>query len=327
MITKAYIEEIIDLYHYRVRIPIYHQIKSSSTATPKSLLPIATLCGLAGVFYNFKVGDIVYVAVEDEERSNIVILGSFLYEDSKTAPPDMTINHLSVEESLELGENSVSELPTGGGGGGGGSNIRSLNDIPDVNIEDPQNGDALLFNSSSQLWENGRPTSLFYINGTLNSAHTTITVDKTPAEVLAAISNHLLPVLTLNEGDFSAFAYFATSMAMGGGMRGFIFYSISEAWVAIASVYRENDTSTWFGHLMHTLTPIVVDASLSPSVGDTVVFDPSSGTGWTYKNSSPYIAQNSAPSDTSKFWVDTANNNVIKVYLNGAWVATSAAWT
>ncbi len=103
MITKAYIEEIIDAYHYRVRMPIFDQIKSSSTATPKAMLPIATVCGMAGTFYNFKVDDVVYVAVENGERDNIVILGSFLYDGSETTPPDVAFSHLTVNKSLKLG--------------------------------------------------------------------------------------------------------------------------------------------------------------------------------------------------------------------------------
>ncbi len=103
IVTKAYVEEIISPYRYRVRMPLYDQIKSSSTATPTQELPIASVCGIPGLHYNFQVGDIVYVAVENNERDNLVILGMLLTETTaSTAKCDLVVNNLQVDKSATL---------------------------------------------------------------------------------------------------------------------------------------------------------------------------------------------------------------------------------
>lgn len=103
MITKAYIEEVISNYKYRVRIPLFDQVSSSSTCTPTKLLPIASLCGVPGVHYNYRVGDIVYVAVENNERDNIVILGMLMTEESaRRHQCDLIVNDIIVESSATL---------------------------------------------------------------------------------------------------------------------------------------------------------------------------------------------------------------------------------
>ena len=43
-------------------------------------------------------------------------------------------------------------------GNGNSSNIGELNDLSDVNIINPQNGDSLLYNSTAQKWKNTSTT-------------------------------------------------------------------------------------------------------------------------------------------------------------------------
>ena len=103
MVTKAIIEEVVSPYRYRVRIPIFDQISSSSTSTAKELLPIASVCGIPGLHYNFKVNDIVYIAVENNERDNIVILGMLLTEETAyKGKCDLVLNDLTVDSAATL---------------------------------------------------------------------------------------------------------------------------------------------------------------------------------------------------------------------------------
>jgi hypothetical protein len=43
------------------------------------------------------------------------------------------------------------------------------------------------------------------------------------------------------------------------------------------------------------------------------------------KTVSPYVADGTAPTDTTKLWIDTGNNNVIKFYNGATWEATATA--
>ena len=50
----------------------------------------------------------------------------------------------------------------GAGGAGGGSAVTSLDDLSDVSILSPTNGQALVYNSGTSLWENGTPLTSSY---------------------------------------------------------------------------------------------------------------------------------------------------------------------
>ena len=43
--------------------------------------------------------------------------------------------------------------------------------------------------------------------------------------------------------------------------------------------------------------------------------------------SQPYILSSSAPSDTSKIWIDTANSNIAKVWTGSTWSTLGAVWS
>lgn len=77
MITKAIIEEMMmDGYHARIRIPVFHKIKNVPGATPFSELPLALINYAPGCKPNFSVGDVVYVAFENNQASEPVIIGA-----------------------------------------------------------------------------------------------------------------------------------------------------------------------------------------------------------------------------------------------------------
>lgn len=75
MITKAIVEEIVNDYQIRVRVPVLHKITTSASATPFEELPIATVSTVPGIHIKYGVGDVVYVAYEDNLSSKLVILG------------------------------------------------------------------------------------------------------------------------------------------------------------------------------------------------------------------------------------------------------------
>lgn len=41
----------------------------------------------------------------------------------------------------------------------------------------------------------------------------------------------------------------------------------------------------------------------------------------------PYIISSSAPSDTTKIWIDSANSNVPKVYNGSSWITLGSVWS
>ena len=75
MVTKAIVEEIINNYQARVRIPIFNKAKGVNLATPSDELPVATICCLPNIFPKYHIGDVVYVAFEDNNISTPVIIG------------------------------------------------------------------------------------------------------------------------------------------------------------------------------------------------------------------------------------------------------------
>ena len=83
MITKAIIEEKINQYQYKVRIPIFDRMDESPDHTDFKDLAIATVSIPRGINNNIQVGDIVFVGFEDNNSSQPIILGH-LYREQLT---------------------------------------------------------------------------------------------------------------------------------------------------------------------------------------------------------------------------------------------------
>lgn len=102
MITKAIIETIEpDGYHFKVRIPVLHKIADVPGSTPKKELPKALVNYPPGVRPNFSVGDVVYVAFENNQYSEPVIIGALL-NDSYT-DKSSSIRADSLEALINVG--------------------------------------------------------------------------------------------------------------------------------------------------------------------------------------------------------------------------------
>ena len=83
MITKAIVEKVIDNYNIRVRVPSLDRTYQSSVYTNNEDLNVAIVCTLPGCDPNIKVGDVVFVSLEETEEDRAVILG-YLYRTKKT---------------------------------------------------------------------------------------------------------------------------------------------------------------------------------------------------------------------------------------------------
>lgn len=116
MITKAIIEEILDNgYHARVRIPIYHKSADSPYGTPRSQLPIASICCEPGSIPSLKVGDIVFVGFEEDITSQPVIIG-MLFRTGDASRTNLRVSSLQVDvntvlsSDLTVGETTSNDL-------------------------------------------------------------------------------------------------------------------------------------------------------------------------------------------------------------------------
>lgn len=89
MINKAFIEKKIDEYTYIVRIPRFNKSNSSVYASKDTNLYTATICYLPGIIPYYDINDVVFVAYENDEYSNPVIIG-------KLFRPDDNSNSISV---------------------------------------------------------------------------------------------------------------------------------------------------------------------------------------------------------------------------------------
>ena len=79
MITKAIIESILDDGKYaKVRVPVFNKASTAIGATQTNHLNLAPIVTLPGISPRYQVGDTVYVAFEDDDISQPVILGSLM---------------------------------------------------------------------------------------------------------------------------------------------------------------------------------------------------------------------------------------------------------
>lgn len=106
MITKATIEEKIDKYKFRVRIPIYNKQKDAIFATPTNELDIALVCTLPGCGVNYQVGDVVYVGFDDAQDYEPVILGLLYREKDTGTLMSITAESIKTKVSTELSQHT-----------------------------------------------------------------------------------------------------------------------------------------------------------------------------------------------------------------------------
>lgn len=106
MVTKAIVEQLIDPYRVRVRIPSIDRTLQSSVHTETERLNVALICTLPGCDPNIKVGDVVFVAFDDYSENQVVIIG-YLYSQYKETPLcNLALQSLTVSDNSTLPYNT-----------------------------------------------------------------------------------------------------------------------------------------------------------------------------------------------------------------------------
>lgn len=102
MITKAIVEEIVSPYQVKVRVPTLDRNSSSPLSTNSDNLNVATICSLPHCYINVQVGDVVFIAFEDNTYYRAVILGHLSREAMTNSYADVTFGNLTALASAQL---------------------------------------------------------------------------------------------------------------------------------------------------------------------------------------------------------------------------------
>lgn len=108
MISKAFIEKKIDDYTYKVRIPRFNKSSSSTYSSKDIDLYTATICYLPGIIPYYDINDVVFVAYENNESSNPVIIGK-LYRASDESNSTSAVN-TDLMEQIEDSDTNFSSV-------------------------------------------------------------------------------------------------------------------------------------------------------------------------------------------------------------------------
>lgn len=109
MITRAIIEQKINEYQYRVRIPIFDKSASAPLSTNLKDLCIAVASMPKGVYNSLQEGDVVLVGFEDNDAGNPVILGHLYREalNNIQSFPTIIADVLQVNNQVNLPTNTT----------------------------------------------------------------------------------------------------------------------------------------------------------------------------------------------------------------------------
>lgn len=99
MIVKAIIDSKVADNKYRIRVPVYDKIKSSSLSSDN--LSIADVCSSVNCNLNLSTNDVVYVSFENNDRAKPVIIGSL----SNNSRSNYVLNSLMVSNFAKLPSN------------------------------------------------------------------------------------------------------------------------------------------------------------------------------------------------------------------------------
>ena len=128
MLQKAIIEQKIDKYSMKVRIPVYNKIKSDPTATPTEELYTAIIQTLPGCSPVYQEGDLVIVDFENGNLAYPVIIGLLYREDMPQGSTDVVADSLKVNVNTDLTENTFIGYVTP-------DSIKKLNDKYQNNVK------------------------------------------------------------------------------------------------------------------------------------------------------------------------------------------------
>lgn len=102
MITKGIVEKLIDKNHIKVRVPIYDKSTESPDCVKTDDLTVATVCSPAGIQQHYCIGDVVYLAFEQDQRSEPVILGRLQTAELSKSTSDIRTDSIEVLVNYKL---------------------------------------------------------------------------------------------------------------------------------------------------------------------------------------------------------------------------------
>ena len=79
LVTKGIVEKILNNNQLLIRVPIYNKLNNTIFATPTDELPVGAIAEVPGLQIKAEVGDTVFVAIENNDLSTLVVLG-FLHD-------------------------------------------------------------------------------------------------------------------------------------------------------------------------------------------------------------------------------------------------------
>ena len=107
MITKGIVEDIIDTYQVRVRLPIFDKVDGAKNATKNEDLSIGTVCCLPNSSYQVNVGDVVFLGFEDNDISKPIILGQLYRDVDSNTLMTLVLGTLETKTSTVLCKNTT----------------------------------------------------------------------------------------------------------------------------------------------------------------------------------------------------------------------------
>lgn len=106
-ITKGVVEERIDEYNVRVRLPIFNKSSNAPQSTPTNELYVATSCIVPNCNPNYQIGDVVYVTFEDNDIGKPVILGMLHSKKSSNTFPSIRAASIDAKYQSNLPKNTT----------------------------------------------------------------------------------------------------------------------------------------------------------------------------------------------------------------------------
>lgn len=107
MITKGIIEQVIDTYSVKVRLPVFDKLKNVQGATPSSQLPESYFCTLPNCQITPQIDDIVFVSFEDNDFSKPFILGYLFNQDNPKSEVNALLGSLEVIGNTKLSKETT----------------------------------------------------------------------------------------------------------------------------------------------------------------------------------------------------------------------------
>lgn len=104
MITRGVIEQVVDSFHVKVRIPTLDRVSSSSVYTATENLNTATYASVPGCGVQLQPGDIVIVHVASEA---VTIIGYLYRPEAISKRCSFNLDVLDVSECAKLPKNTT----------------------------------------------------------------------------------------------------------------------------------------------------------------------------------------------------------------------------